>query len=100
MVNSKEESFSEEVNDSGLSDDDSSAFIDPFSEETLPEYYELINEMRAESGREKGDFEYLVFLSCFDVFGLLLPRRLQQFCRGPTDHGTQVTTGARGGGGG
>ena len=35
--------------------------IEELTEETLPEYYKLINETRAESGREKGDFEYLVY---------------------------------------
>lgn len=35
--------------------------VEELTEETLTEYYELINEMRAESGRGKGNFEHLVY---------------------------------------
>ena len=35
--------------------------IEELTDQTLPEYYELINEMRSDAGREKGDFEYLVY---------------------------------------
>lgn len=34
--------------------------VEEMTEETLSEYYELINEMRSDAGREKGNFEHLV----------------------------------------
>jgi hypothetical protein len=35
--------------------------VEQMTDESLSDYYDLINEMRVESGREKGDFEYLVY---------------------------------------